>query len=92
NVWRTWLQERPDGVSALRSVDALGPFPVQPVVVRASAGRELVEAVAAQLAQPELAAAVRPFGIVGFEPVGHRDYLELAPAVANAMALAPASG
>lgn len=90
NVWRTWSQERPNGGSALRSVDVLGPFPVQPVVVRADAGSQLVEAVATQLAQPELAAALRPFGIVGFEPIGHRDYLELAPAVARALALAPA--
>ena len=33
NVWRGWCRQRADGGAALRSVDVLGPFPVQPVVV-----------------------------------------------------------
>lgn len=90
NVLRAWSRGRPDGGSALRSVEVLGPFPVQPVVVRASAGRELVEAVAAQLARPELALALRAFGIVGFAPIAHRDYLRLGPAVDRAMAIVTA--
>ena len=87
NVWRAWSRERPDGGSALRSVDVLGPFPVQPVVARAGAGRQLVEAVAAQLARPELDIALRPFGIVGFAPITHGDYANLGTAVDRAMAM-----
>jgi phosphonate transport system substrate-binding protein len=89
NVWRAWRQARPDGGSALRSADVLGPFPAQPVVVRAGAGPELVEAVAAELTRPELAAALQPFGIAGFGPVNHDDYAALGPAVGQALAIAP---
>ncbi|MEM7339907.1 MAG: phosphate/phosphite/phosphonate ABC transporter substrate-binding protein [Actinomycetota bacterium] len=87
NVLRTWASENPDAAAALRSVDVLGPFPVQPVVARASAGSELVDALAAELARPELAAALRPFGVVGFGPISHEAYADLAPMVARAMAL-----
>jgi ABC-type phosphate/phosphonate transport system substrate-binding protein len=89
NVLRAWRRERPDGGTALRSVDVLGPFPGQPVVVRTGAGPELVAAVAAELARSELGAAVRPFGVVGFGSVTHDDYADLRPAVNRAMALAP---
>lgn len=93
NVWRAWRRERPEGGDAsLRSVEALGPFPVQPVVVRAAAGPGLVDDVARSLADPRLADAVRPFGVVGFGPVSHGDYAALAPAVDRAMALDAAAG
>ena len=88
NVLRTWRRERPDGGRALRSVDVLGPYPVQPVVVRTTAGPDLVEAVATQLADPDLAAAVRPFGVLGFGPVGAEDYEAIRAPVGRAMALA----
>ncbi len=89
NVLTTWRSEQADGGAAVRSIDVLGPYPVQPVVVRAGAGQELVEAVAAQLASPELAAAVRPFGVVGFGPVTAEDYEALRTPVDRALALAP---
>lgn len=88
NVLRTWRAERPDGGSDLHSVDVLGPFPVQPVVVRSGSG--LADAVAEQLARPDLAAAVRPYGITGFGPIADTDYRALAGAVRRAMTLAPA--
>ncbi len=86
NVLRTWRSERP-AQAVLHSVDVLGPFPVQPVVVRASAGSDLVDAVADQLARPELIEAVRPYGVTGFGTVSAADYEALAPAVDRAMAL-----
>jgi hypothetical protein len=67
----------------------LGPYPVQPVVVRADAPAGLVEAVADQLARPELVAAVRPYGVLGFGPVTEADYEAIRPAVERAMALTP---
>jgi phosphonate transport system substrate-binding protein len=92
NVLRAWRSERPDGGVALRSVDVLGPFPVQPVVVRAGrdGGPGLAAAIGEQLANPELADAVRPFGVVGFGPISDADYRALAEAVRRARTLAPA--
>lgn len=89
NVLRTWLAERPDTEPTVHSVELLGPFPVQPVVVRAGADPELVDAVAAELVRPELIEQLRPYGIVGFGPVTEADYEVLRPAVDRAMALAP---
>jgi phosphonate transport system substrate-binding protein len=37
NVWRAYQRELPEHAGRLRSVAALGPFPVQPIVVRATA-------------------------------------------------------
>ncbi len=90
NVLTTWRSERSDGGSIVRSIDVLGPYPVQPVVVRAGAGQELVDAVADQLASPALADAVRPFGVLGFGPVTAEDYEALRTRVDRALALAPA--
>ncbi len=90
NVWRAWCRERPDGGAGLRSADGLGPHPVQPVVVRASAEPGLAEFVAELLDDPGLADALAPFGIAGFAPVDEDDYAALAPAVTRALALAPA--
>lgn len=91
NVLATWRSERADGGAIVRSIDVLGPYPVQPVVVRAGAGPELVDAVAEQLASPELAAAVEPFGVIGFGPVSTEDYEALRVPVDRALALAPAA-
>ncbi len=90
NVLRAWPVERPDGDPSVRSVDVLGPFPVQPVVVRARAEPGLAAAVAAQLARPELAGAVARFGLRGFGPVTDDDYTGLGPLVERANALVPA--
>ena len=89
NVLRAWRRERPDGGAGVRSVDVLGPHPVQPVVTRATAGPELTAAVAAELARPELTEALAPFGIRGFGPVSEAEYEALGPAVRRALALAP---
>lgn len=89
NVLRTWCGERADGGAAVRSADVLGPYPVQPVVVRSGAEPGLVAAVAEQLARPELVAAVSRFGISGFGPVTHDDYAQLGPLVERANALVP---
>ncbi len=89
NVLAAWRRERPDGGAALRSVEVLGPHPVQPVVVRAGADPELAPAVTAALTRPELAAAVRPFGVIGFGPVEVADYEALRSSVDRALALAP---
>lgn len=87
NVLRAWRRTRPDGGATLRSADALGPYPVQPVVVRAGAGPELVDAIAAELAAPELTVALRPYGVVGFGGVDHDDYARLRPAVGRAVSM-----
>jgi phosphonate transport system substrate-binding protein len=87
NVWRGWCRERPDRGRALRSVDVLGPFPVQPLVVRADLGADVVAAVAAQLESPALAAALRSFGVVGFGPIAHADYASFASVVDAAMSM-----
>lgn len=89
NVLRTWSGERPDGGVVMRSIEVLGPFPVQPIVVRSGAEPGLVDAVTAQLRRADLALAVRPFGVRGFGEVTHDDYARLAPAVDRAMALVP---
>ncbi|MEM8618861.1 MAG: PhnD/SsuA/transferrin family substrate-binding protein [Actinomycetota bacterium] len=90
NVLRSWASERPDRGAAVRSIDVLGPYPVQPVVVRSELG-ELVPEVADLLARPELATALAPFGVRGFGPVHHDDYARLAPLVDRAMEAVPAS-
>ena len=89
NVLRSWAGERPDRGAAVRSIDVLGPYPVQPVVVRSELSH-LVPDVADLLAGPELAAALTPFGVCGFGPVEHDDYARLAPLVERAMVEVPA--
>ncbi len=89
NVWRAWCREQSQADSELRSIDVLGPYPVQPVVVRSGADRDLAVLVEEQLRKPELATALAAFGVVGFGPVTHRDYQNLGPAVRRAMAMVP---
>ena len=91
NVLRAWRRERPDGGAPLKSVDVLGPHPVQPVVVRATAGDDLVRGVAAELARPQLTEALRPYGILGFAPIEAADYQVLAPAVGRALSMTAAT-
>ena len=52
NVLRAWAATRSDGGGVVRSVDVLGPFPVQPVVVRSGGEPGLAAAVAEQLLRP----------------------------------------
>ena len=85
NVWRSWREENPESVATLASVEVLGPYPVQPVVVRAAAGPDLAGLVAEQLARPELVDIVRPYGLLGFGPVTAADYEALGPPVRRAL-------
>lgn len=78
NVWRAWAREQPDAAGELRSAAALGPHPVQPIVVRSGAAH-LAEPIAELLACPELAELVRPHGVVGFAPIDHAAYEPLRP-------------
>jgi len=89
NVLRGWCATQPDGGSALRSIDVLGPYPVQPIVVRAGVEPALAAVVAEQLCRPELLASVARFGVVGFGPVNHDDYTRLGPVVERANQLLP---
>ena len=89
NVLRAWRATRSDGGRAVRSAAVLGPFPIQPVVVRSGAEPGLAAAVAEQLALPELVSAIARFGITGFGPVTHDDYARLGPLVERANELVP---
>jgi len=81
NVWRAWSREHPDRRGELRSIAPLGPFPVQPLVVRADAAPQLLAPIAALLDEPTLRDSLRPFGIKGFAPVTSADYEALRPAL-----------
>ncbi len=91
NVWHRWQSQNPDQAAALHSVDALGPYPVQPVVVRAELGPELANDLAAQLADPAVAEAAKPFGVTGFAPIEHGAYASLGDVVDRALRHAAAS-
>jgi ABC-type phosphate/phosphonate transport system substrate-binding protein len=62
----------------LRVIEAWGPFPIQPVVVRSSLQPELKEGLRASLlavgADPRTRRAVSAFGLEGFVPVTDEDY------------------
>ncbi|MGI9617022.1 MAG: phosphate/phosphite/phosphonate ABC transporter substrate-binding protein [Acidimicrobiales bacterium] len=74
NALRAWIREDPERAPLVRSVEVLGPYPVQPIVVRASDDAGLVDVVAEQLRSPALLAAVKRFGVDGFAPVDHDYY------------------
>ena len=82
NVWRAWEREELDRVGAVRSLTAIGPHPVQPIVVRSELV-ELVEPMTRALADPELAQALARYGIVDFAPISHEDYRQLAATLAS---------
>lgn len=74
NVWRAWRAEHPGAAGRLRSIDALGPHPVQPVVVRTPLANGLMAPITAALSDPSLLGRVRPYGVVGFGPITDRDF------------------
>ncbi len=74
NVWRAWKAENPGAAGRLRSIDSLGPHPVQPVVVRTPLADGLLEPITAALSEPSLLAGVRRYGVVGFGPITDRDF------------------
>lgn len=82
NVWRAWEREDPDRVGAVRSITAIGPHPVQPIVVRSELV-ELVEPMTRALADPELTQALARYGIVDFAPISHGDYRQLTATLAS---------
>ena len=84
NALRAWIREDPGRARLVRSIEALGPFPVQPIVVRASAHAALVDGVAEQLRSPALLAAVERFGVDGFAPIDHGYYLAVNDRIALA--------
>ncbi len=85
NALRAWVRADPDRARLVRSIETLGPHPVQPIVVRASADNgALVDAAVAALSSPALVNSLRAFGVVGFAPVTHRDYETLRKRVAFA--------
>ena len=74
NVWRTWKSENPEAAAGLRSIDALGPHPVQPVVVRTAVSDQLIEPIGAALRDPSLLPRIRPYGVTGFAEITDADY------------------
>jgi phosphonate transport system substrate-binding protein len=79
NVWRDWRSAHGGEASGLRSALTLGPFPVQPIVVRADLAEVLIPDLCRELTRPQLIEAVRPHGVTGFAPVAMSDYEPLRP-------------
>ena len=75
NALRAWYRERPGRERLVRSIETIGPHPVQPIVVRSTAEPGLVDAIADVLREPSTTEALAPFGIEAFAPVHHDDYL-----------------
>jgi phosphonate transport system substrate-binding protein len=78
NVLSLRLREDPDLRQRLRVIEAWGPFPIQPVVVRSALEAELKEALRNSLlavgTDPRTRRAVSAFGLEGFVPVTDEDY------------------
>lgn len=78
NVLSLQLRENPDLGERLRVIEAWGPFPIQPVVVRSSLRPGLKEQLRASLlaveADPYTRRVVSGFGLKGFVPVTDGDY------------------
>lgn len=74
NVLALALKREPALDAAVRVVETWGPFPVQPVVARASLDARLKRAVKEALLQ--VGDGLAPHGLAGFAPVSERDYLE----------------
>lgn len=74
NVWRTWKAGNPDAAAQLRSIDSLGPHPIQPVVVRTALAGDRLEPITAALADRSLIDRLRPHGVVGFGPIADHDF------------------
>lgn len=84
NARRAWIREDPTRERLIRVVETLGPHPVQPIVVAASAGSGVVEAIVQLLRSPALVASLAPFGVEGFAPVTHADYTPVTDRIALA--------
>jgi len=88
NVYHSWQHEHPTEAAELVSIATLGPYPVQPIVLRTGLAPALLDSVTAQLDRPEATDAVREFGIVGFAPVNNAVYEELEQRINRAMQIA----
>jgi ABC-type phosphate/phosphonate transport system substrate-binding protein len=73
NVLRLHLAHDPALASRLRILESWGPFPIQPIVARATLGRDLRLALAlawrTMTVSPPLAAQLAAFGLHGFAPI-----------------------
>ncbi len=71
NVLRLWLEAEPDLRRQLSILTSWGPFPVQPLVVRADLDADLKLGLRELLLAPDVAdlAGLRPFGVTGFARV-----------------------
>ena len=80
-VWRRWRRAQPARARGLRWLAALGPYPVQPAVVRADLPAATRQAVRAALLgaadDPAAAAVLADAGFDGFVAVGEADYAPL---------------
>ena len=78
NVLNMQLREVPGLREQLRVIESLGPFPIQPVVVRSTLDPELKEGLRAALlsvdADPRTRRALSGFGLERFVPVSEKDY------------------
>ena len=79
-TWRNWTG--PHRGEGLRSAFALGPHPIQPIVVRSELAGELVPAITRALGRAPLGADLRRFGVTGFAPVADTDYEAVRPLLA----------
>lgn len=78
-VWRRLAAERPGLTRRLRVVEALGPFPIQPVLASRALPVATVDRIAAALLGPG-PGEIGTFGASGFAPVDDAHYRPLAAA------------
>jgi len=78
NVLAAHLRERPDLAERLRVVESWGPFPVQPVVVRAEFAHLAVDMARSllRLRGARERAELARLGLAGFTPIGSKLYAE----------------
>lgn len=78
NALRIAVERDPALRETLRVVASIGPYPIQPVVARASLPADLRTAITDALLDlhddPDASAATRPYGLQRFVPVSDRDY------------------
>jgi len=81
SVVRTNRSASDPAVAALRVVERLGPWPVQPLVARSDLAEEVVadvrDALLASSNEPEMQAELQAASLIGFVPVGPDHYLPI---------------
>ena len=80
NVLNIYRAAHPEEATRLRVIESLGPYPIQPVVARATLAAERKRAIAEALLEahesPATAAALARFGVARFVPVDDTAYAE----------------